>query len=58
MEEKIIEMGKNLADVRLRESLLKGKLQVEQAKNMRLKGKLQQKDTQLATIENICMDAM
>ena len=40
MEEKLTEMGRYLADVRLREAVLKEKLQEVQAENARLNNQL------------------
>lgn len=42
MEEKFVEMGKELSDLRMRESMMKEKLQ---AQNTRLREKLQEKET-------------
>ena len=55
MEERVIEMGKELSDLRLRESTMKEKLH---AKNIRLRKRLQKKETQLATMESLFMEAL
>jgi len=55
MEEKINEMGKELSDLKLRESTMREKLQ---AANARLKEQLQEKETQLATMENLSMESI
>ena len=55
MEERLFEMGKELVDVKLREFFMKEQLQSE---NMGLKEKIQETDTQLATMATLCMEAM
>ena len=40
MEEKLTEMGRDLADIRLREEMLREQLQEAQAQNVRLNGQL------------------
>lgn len=55
MEEKINEMGKELSDLKLRESTMREKLQAE---NTRLKEQLQEKETKLATMESLSMEVV
>lgn len=55
MEERVIEMGKELSDFRVRESIMKEQLHTE---NIRLRERLHERQTQLPTMESFCMDAL
>lgn len=58
MEGKVVELGKDLSDVRLKELILKEKLHKAQAENVELQEQLQQMDKQVATMGDFCMDAI
>jgi len=55
MEEKLLEMGKELSELRDREYTMRTRLQAE---NTWLRKKLQEKETQLATMASLSMEAL
>ena len=55
MEEKVLEMGKELSELRERETIMKENIQVE---NRWLREKVQEKGTQLATMASLSMEAL
>lgn len=55
MEEKILEMGEELSELRDTEYTMRTQLQVE---NTWLRRKLQEKENQLATMESLSMEAL
>ena len=58
MEGKVVELGKYLSNVRLRDSVLKEQLQKAQAENVALQERLKQKGKQVTTIKDFCMEAI
>jgi len=55
MEEKLKEMGRELSSLRDREAIMKIALEAE---NAWLKGQLQEKENQLATMANLSLEAI
>ena len=55
MEEKVTKIGKELSDLRLRESIMREKIHAE---NTRLREKLKENETQLSTMESLSMEVI
>jgi len=55
MEENLKEMGRELSSLRDREAIMKAQLEIEYAW---LKGKLQERENQLASMTNISLEAI
>ena len=56
MEDKLTKMGRDLANIILREVLLKDPLEEAQVNNVILNGQLHQKDKHIVTMEDLCME--
>ena len=55
MEEKVREMGRELSSIRDREAMMKSQLEVE---NVWLRGKLQERESWLAIVTSLSLDAI